>query len=363
MFSFTLTFILFSAFLALLFSLGEFLRKTRSKLDTIQGLLFLLAFIFQAHTYFSGSAYYEKFPEFSLVHLPWIPFFGPLLREYFFHLGTDKNSGPILGRKDFFLPILVLLLLLPYYATTGGEKISFHRNFEKEGLPIHIRLAILLAVTPVFLATYSIVSEMIRYLTWDRLRNSAHLQLAAIVMVMGFFATLLGVYTLFFQMAYGLLSVSVVIGILLVLIYLFRQRSPELWGEVQRIVQEEKKYRTSQLGNFDLTSLFDRLSHLMEEKKLYQDELGLGDLAIAMGLSEHQLSEFLNLHVKRNFFQLVNSYRIREAISLLEKDPKRNILQIAYQVGFPSKSTFYDAFKRELGMTPTAFRKRLALPK
>ena len=44
-------------------------------------------------------------------------------------------------------------------------------------------------------------------------------------------------------------------------------------------------------------------------------------------------------------------------------NPKKNevtILEILYEVGFNSKSSFNTAFKKHTGLTPTAFKKQLS---
>jgi len=60
----------------------------------------------------------------------------------------------------------------------------------------------------------------------------------------------------------------------------------------------------------------------------------------------------------RNFCDFINVYRIEESKRLLS-DPvrgERSILDIAYEVGFNSKSTFNSAFKKYTGMKPSEFR-------
>ena len=62
-----------------------------------------------------------------------------------------------------------------------------------------------------------------------------------------------------------------------------------------------------------------------------------------------------------NFFELINKFRVDEAISLL-KENKLNSLQIidiAYEVGYNNKVTFNKAFKKETSLTPSQFLKSI----
>ena len=98
----------------------------------------------------------------------------------------------------------------------------------------------------------------------------------------------------------------------------------------------------------------------MTEEKPYLDfELTLQKLAIQVDIPERELSLLINHHLNKHFFDFINEYRINDAKILL-KDPTKKeltVLEILYEVGFNSKSSFYTAFKKATNQTPTEYRK------
>jgi AraC-like DNA-binding protein len=63
----------------------------------------------------------------------------------------------------------------------------------------------------------------------------------------------------------------------------------------------------------------------------------------------------------QHFFDFVNEYRIQKAMGIL-KDQSRSqltVLEILYEVGFNSKSSFNTSFKKHTNLTPTAYRNAL----
>jgi AraC-like DNA-binding protein len=103
-----------------------------------------------------------------------------------------------------------------------------------------------------------------------------------------------------------------------------------------------------------------QLMEVMQEEELYLDcELTLPDLARATDLTPHQVSQVINGQMNQNFFSFVNTYRIQLAKKLMSDPETRNmpIVELAVEVGFKSKSSFYDAFKKATDMTPTQFKK------
>ena len=147
------------------------------------------------------------------------------------------------------------------------------------------------------------------------------------------------------------------IGIFLIAVYILSQRFPGFFQELETAAARER-YKRSQLGGVDLKRLDAGLRHAMEEGQAYLNEsLTLSDLAETVGLTGHQLSEYLNRYRETNFAGFINQYRIEEAKRLLREDGKANILSVAYKVGFNSKSAFNTSFRQLTGMSPTEFRR------
>lgn len=108
----------------------------------------------------------------------------------------------------------------------------------------------------------------------------------------------------------------------------------------------------------ELKSYSQKLKQLLTSEKPYLNpELTRKDLADNLGLSEVYVSSILKNGLQTSFYKLINSYRVKEAILLIEKGKLNQITieALAKEVGFKSKSTFNKAFKEETGTTPSAF--------
>ncbi|MEO0337790.1 MAG: helix-turn-helix transcriptional regulator [Bacteroidota bacterium] len=127
------------------------------------------------------------------------------------------------------------------------------------------------------------------------------------------------------------------------------------------LLQEEikpTKYAKSGLTEQAKNSLLKALKKKLEVDKIYRNaELRLADLAQELNISKHHLSQVINEQLQQNFFDLINGYRIQEAQAIIQERSQKNLLEIAYQVGFNSKNSFNNAFKKNVGMTPSVYRK------
>ena len=150
----------------------------------------------------------------------------------------------------------------------------------------------------------------------------------------------------------------------------FTIRYPEIFnskniGPLKENGEKAPKYEKLRLDDDLRLNYCEQLLHMMKTRKPYlHDSLTLKDLAEMLKIPRHHLSIIINSDLKQNFFMFINGYRIEEAKKMLTHPEYRdmNILNIAFNSGFNSKTTFNTVFKQITGMTPTQFRSRSLSP-
>ncbi|HEQ71260.1 MAG TPA: helix-turn-helix domain-containing protein [Spirochaetia bacterium] len=122
--------------------------------------------------------------------------------------------------------------------------------------------------------------------------------------------------------------------------------------------EPEIKYRKSKLSREKSQAYFQKLTRFMEDKKKYTDPDMTPDyLAEKLNISRHNLSYIINEYAGLNFYDFINTYRVKEMIERLKHaDQKQEkVIDMAMDCGFKSKSTFNKIFKKHTNMTPTEF--------
>ncbi len=128
----------------------------------------------------------------------------------------------------------------------------------------------------------------------------------------------------------------------------------------QTVSRTATKYEKSALNAEASKRLSRKLRSAMEVDRLYEDpNLSLWALARHTGASPNYISQTLNEEIGESFFDFVNGYRVAEAKTLLQTTDK-SVLTITYDVGFNARSSFYNAFKRVTGETPSKYRKNVS---
>lgn len=116
------------------------------------------------------------------------------------------------------------------------------------------------------------------------------------------------------------------------------------------------KYARSALSTTQAERIAKKIESAMLESNLYQDpQITLGKLAHHIRTPQNHVSQTLNTHIGMSFFDYIAQRRVEASKLLLAKSDKA-IHDIALEVGFNARSTYYKAFKRETGLTPRAYR-------
>jgi AraC-like DNA-binding protein len=131
--------------------------------------------------------------------------------------------------------------------------------------------------------------------------------------------------------------------------------------ESQVVIVEKSRPAKTTLQPNKIDDIVNNITNLMEAQRLYAEtELTLKQLADKLQVPSYQVSQAINEGMKKNFYDLINGYRVEEAKRLL-LDPKNEnytILSVGFEAGFNSKTTFNTVFKKFTGVTPTEFRNK-----
>ena len=365
-FSFFLQFLLFS-------------KKGKALSDKILGIWMFVIGIHLFSYYIYNLGFWEKYPHLTGITHPIPLLHGPLLYLYVvFSLRSDQRFR----WKDYmhFIPfIAAYLYMIPYFLFYSAER-KILINHEQIN-DYHTFMMLSLAAFIVSGITYPILAyrligrfeKVIREnfsfdekisLNWLRYCIWGLAFIFATVLVFTLFQNVLRVQ-LPFNPDY--IYYSEIILFILFLGFMGIRHEGIFAETKERSVQiidletgpkQTGEYKKSGLKAEEAELYHQRLMQLMMDKKLYlESKLTLNTLANELGISVNHLSQLINQYQGKNFYDFVNEYRIEEFKARVSSPRNRhlNILAIALDSGFNSKSSFNSVFKKHTGITPSQF--------
>jgi AraC-like DNA-binding protein len=124
--------------------------------------------------------------------------------------------------------------------------------------------------------------------------------------------------------------------------------------ELEPILEEIEKRDSEILSTEDVRALF----YQALSKNLHlSPSISLENFAKYIGIHRNQFSDFINKEFQMNFSRVMNVLRIEEAKKRIETSNEKNFLEIAFEVGYNSKSNFNQSFKEITGVTPLEYKK------
>lgn len=125
------------------------------------------------------------------------------------------------------------------------------------------------------------------------------------------------------------------------------------------VAAKKPRYGGKAMDGDESRKLVDRvLEALSLAPDLSDDCVSPRSLANDLGVPYYLLSRSVNELCGKSVSDLIRESRIERARGLLDARPGATILEVALESGFSAKSSFYDAFKRVMGMSPSEYLKR-----
>ena len=127
----------------------------------------------------------------------------------------------------------------------------------------------------------------------------------------------------------------------------------------------EEKYKGSSLRDEEkIQSIKKEILDLMINHKAFMDpSLTVFKMGKELEVNSKYVSQVVNQEFNKNFISFVNEYRVKEVQEMMTEARYENLTLegMALKAGFKSKSSFNIAFKKEIGMTPSQYRKEMSL--
>jgi AraC-like DNA-binding protein len=351
----------FYTLLGILLAVSQCFTISRNPIKTYLVCIYVIFSAFLAQTFLWKTGLMKSYPFLAFINYPLSLLAGPLIERYFLLM----IFGQAFSLRKFII-LLASIYTIGFFAlemVIGNQSKAFLVNkVLTEGYAPAGRLLVFL--TFLFFSFFSLrlVYKFYSYFRIKTLLNSQPIRYLFLLLLAQGLSISVGALYVYYLHAGTVDARSIIVhamGLFLCSTIILEQAYPGIMDDLKAEVVKERKYKNSQLGSVNIENTTTQLHRLLFSEKIYRDEsLTQDKLASLLNLNRHQFSEYLSQHQGKTFFQLINSYRIKESKHLLIKEPNETILSIAFAVGFQTKSVFNSAFKKETGLTPSEYRKQ-----
>lgn len=373
---------LFIAFVSILFALYLLSLKSRNYQSNILLAIFLLINAQDSASQFTSHFLYPEYP--GLIILISISIFLKLPALYLFILSTIYSDFKLKWKHLLhLLPyFIVIIIFLPnFFLVDHDAKIRFLEESSEstkweisfDYIFIHTQIFIYIVLS--YLAVYKYKRLLLENFSNESMFHYRWLfQFISIFAIEALVATFKNVF-MFLELEKLFTNTLLFTGILALVFILWMVlkalQRPELYSGINSDLLLAKDLKSEFIANNEdeetvkensiKIKKLEMLDAFMIEHKPFLDaSLTLYELSDQINIPSKDLSLLINRDLNQHFFDFVNGYRIRMAMDIL-KDPAKKaftVLEILYEVGFNSKSSFNTAFKKYTDNTPTEYRKK-----
>lgn len=317
-----------------------------------------------------NSGFFLHFPHLLRTSSPIMFIIFPLMYLYVKIVTTHEKAENRIKFYHYIPALVIFLINLSFYIKSGDEKIMLTRallDSQYRPLAINLLYPLFLCQALPYLVFAGKTIKRVHKWIMDNYSSMVKLNLnwlkyIVVTLIMTLIA--MGVLFLFsffmpeFAKYYHLIPVAVSVFSLGFIFKALLQPAIVLGREF--IPGDDKQDRNNLYPNMDHQLNKKKLENLMEKQKIFRDpDISLTALAEKMNVRRNYVSFLINELYNLSFYDFINRHRVEEVTAKLQKDSSSNLLHIAFNAGFNSKTTFNVTFKKYTGMTPTQYRHKM----
>ena len=350
----------------------------RSQDPVAKGLLLVLLVGFAAmlmNQLYAVAGLYRVFPHYSYSTVALMFSIGPLVYCNIQRVSSGRAPWELpYWPVHWLLPVILLMAFLPYYWQAADAKTAFIQSSKARWFTGSLYLTnygqiavyLFLCLTPLRNFKRNLLnhfSDIQRFkLVWLQLICWGLVSL----IVLDITLSLLGIVPTAIYSAFLIANALFLAAVAYTGLGNSALQFPLRFGSELTLLEQEQeqkqetvKYSRSSLREDSAQYLVNKLNKVMAEDQWYlQDDLSLSGLARQLKTQPHHLSQILNEQFNKTFYDYINELRISYAQDRLLIDRHLSVIDIAFASGFNNKVTFYNAFKRFVGVTPSQYRRK-----
>ena len=348
--------------------------RGNKRANRVLGVVIFMFTLNLGHVILELTQLYHRYPHLLLLIYPTPFLIAPLILGYVTLL-THPNFKFKKKYLLHFLPFLlnVIFFTVTFYLKSGEYKIQRFEASRTTVTPVDYFWSIshVIYTIPYLIAGVMVIKKHRQriqnsFSSIDKITLSWLQKFFYIIIIVFVINTILDIlYFLNVNRFIGNPVMGVIVAVVIYSIGYMGWRQPEIFAHGE-LIEPAEKYKSSPLNREQAERYKKQLIEIMETQKPFlKHSLTIHELADQLNIPAYQLSQIINEHFGKNFFEFINSHRIEEAKRLLTdgKFSHYSILAIAHDAGFKSKSVFNTAFKKHTGMTPSQFRSRALVDK
>lgn len=123
------------------------------------------------------------------------------------------------------------------------------------------------------------------------------------------------------------------------------------------LADSKKNARTFEISKEKIQILSTKIDQYCLSKPFLNPDFSLSTMSADTDIPVHHLSYFFNEHMKLNFNTWKNDQKINYVLALIQNGNNEFLTldALAKQAGFVSRTTFFNAFKQKMGLTPSEY--------
>lgn len=328
-------------------------------------------------TFLYKNPVYLIFPEVSAIITP------PII--FLFVLAVlNKRPTRNLLLKMSILPVFAVVMFFTFFALTAGFTKDVYYVLENF---IILHIVTLASYIIYVVLAYRKISFALKHQQLD-VGNHTRVVLfwVKLLLALMLFRALIGIVYFSFQLGFpqatwfasvtdihkAVITITLLVATILTAYYALR--NPYLFESITEkktleqslamaiLPDSEKKAIKKAIDPGEIQNYIDQIESVVKSEKLYlNSNLNAGFLSEKVGLPVYKITLSLNKGLGKNLNDYINSYRVEHAKTLLsdQANARLTIYSIALDSGFASEAPFYAAFKKKVGVSPSAYRAQI----